>query len=73
MAARHAISDKARDVAFFLTKQDKNLSLVGIDLNDGSVVGTISMAETAPQFMIDAIAGRAYYFKDKIELLAYDF
>jgi outer membrane protein assembly factor BamB len=73
VAERYAASEKARNIAFFLTKQKDDLSLVGINLVDGSVVGTITMTETEPEFMIDAIASRVYYFRHKVELLAYDF
>ncbi len=46
---------------------------MGIDLATGNEVGRIPMAEKEPQFLVDDIGTRAYYFKDKTELLAYDF
>ena len=47
--------------------------LLGIDMTNGSDIGRIPMTEKEPQFMVDAIGSRVYYFKDKKELLAYDF
>ena len=72
-AARYAASEKARNVAFFMTKEDKKMMLVGIDLNNGEEVGRVPMAEKAPMFKVDALANRIYYFKDKKQIMAYDF
>ena len=73
VAARYAATEKSRNLAFFLTQEEDGIVLVGIDLLDGTVVGQIPMAEKSPQFMVDAIASRVYYFREKSELLAYDF
>ena len=73
VAARYAAAEKAREVAFFLTKEDDGLVLMGIDLGDGTEVGRIPMAEKEPQFMVDAIGSRVYYFRNKTEMVAYDF
>lgn len=47
--------------------------LMGIDLTTGSEIGALPMAEKNPQFMVDAIGNRVYYFRNRNELLAYDF
>ena len=73
VAKRFAAAEKARDLAFFLTREDKSMVLVGIDLADGSEVGRVPMEEKEPQFMVDAIGNRVYYFVNKTELVAYDF
>ena len=73
VSARYAAAEKAREVAFFLTKEEDELVLMGIDLSDGTEVGRIPMAEKEPQFMVDAIGSRVYYFRNKTEMVAYDF
>lgn len=70
---RFAAAEKAKTIAFFLTKEDEGMVLLGIDLATGNEVGRIPMAEKEPQFLVDDIGNRVYYFKDKTELLAYDF
>jgi len=74
VAKRHAAAERARNVAFFLTKDDEDgMVLMGIDLATGSEIGSVPMAEKEPQFMVDALGSRVYYFRNKNELLAYDF
>jgi outer membrane protein assembly factor BamB len=73
VAKRFAAAEKARTTAFFLTKEDDEIVLLGIDLADGGEVGRIPMDEKEPQFMVDAVGNRVYYFRNKTELLAYDF
>ena len=73
VSKRYAAAAKARTTAFFLTKEDDAMVLVGIDLADGNEVGRIPMDEKEPQFMVDAIGNRVYYLKNKTEVLAYDF
>ncbi|MGR3344141.1 MAG: outer membrane protein assembly factor BamB family protein [Paracoccaceae bacterium] len=73
VTARYAAAEKGKNNAFFLTKEEEGMLLVGIDLSSGEEVGRIPMAEKEPQFMVDAIGSRVYYFKDKTELVAYDF
>ena len=73
VAKRYAAAEKARSVAFFLTKEDEGMVLLGINLGDGNEVGRIPMDEKEPQFMVDDIGNRVYYFRNKTELLAYDF
>jgi len=73
VSSRYAAAEKGKNVAFFLTKEEEGMVLMGIDLNGGAEVGRIPMTEKEPQFMVDAIGSRVYYFKDKTELIAYDF
>ena len=73
VAKRYAAAEKARSVAFFLTKEEEGMVLLGINLGDGNEVGRIPMDEKEPQFMVDDIGNRVYYFRNKTELLAYDF
>jgi outer membrane protein assembly factor BamB len=73
VAARYTAAEKSRNLAFFLTKREDGIVLAGIDLLNGIVVGEIPMAEKKPHFMVDAIGSRVYYFREKSELLAYDF
>jgi len=74
VAARYAAAEKARNLAFFLTKEEEDgMVLMGIDLSSGSEIGRIPMTEKEPQFMVDALGSRVYYFRNKKELLAYDF
>lgn len=70
---RYAAAEKGKNVAFFLTKEEGGMLLIGIDLANGQEVGRIPLSEKEPQFMVDAIGSRVYHFKDKTELLAYDF
>ena len=72
-AKRYAAAEKARSTAFFLTKEEDQMVLLGIDLGSGDEVGRIPMEEKEPQFMVDDIGNRVYYFRNKTELLAYDF
>lgn len=73
LAARYAAAEKSRNLAFFLTKNEHGMVLAGIDLANGTVVGEIPMAEKKPQFLVDAIGSRVYYFLSGNEVLAYDF
>jgi outer membrane protein assembly factor BamB len=73
VAARYAAAQAERNVSFFLTREEEGLALVGINLRSGEEVGRIPMEEKEPQFMVDAIGSRVYYFRNKNELLAYDF
>jgi outer membrane protein assembly factor BamB len=73
VSSRYAAAEKGKDIAFFLTKEEEGMVLLGIDLNGGAEVGRIPMTEKEPQFMVDAVGSRVYYFKDKTELIAYDF
>ncbi len=66
-------TSKAREVAFFLTKEEDGLILMGIDLGDGTEIGRTPMAEKEPQFMVDSSGSRVYYFRNKTEMVAYDF
>ena len=70
---RYAAAERGMNVAFFLTKEEEGMVLLGIDLNGGAEVGRIPMTEKEPQFMVDAVGSRVYYFRDKTELIAYDF
>jgi outer membrane protein assembly factor BamB len=71
---RFAASEESERLAFFLTNQEQGLELVGINLRDGSEVGSIPMADKEPQFMVDAIGRRVYYFNTGgAELVAYSF
>ena len=70
---RYAAAEKARNVAFFLTVEEEGLVLLGIDLGDGAEIGRIAMSEKEPQFMVDSIGSRVYYFRNKTEMVAYDF
>ncbi|MDP6435735.1 MAG: PQQ-binding-like beta-propeller repeat protein [Gammaproteobacteria bacterium] len=73
VAKRFAAAEKSRNLAFFLTQEESGMALVGIDLADGSEVGKIPMDEKEPQFMVDAIGSRVYYFKGNKNIEAYDF
>lgn len=73
-AKRYAAAEKARTIAFFLTKEEEEgMVLMGIDLATGDEVGRIAMNDKEPQFMVDDIANRVYYFKDKMTIEAHDF
>ena len=73
VSSRFAAAERGKNVAFFLTKEEEGMLLIGIDLSNGEEVGRIPMAEKEPQFMVDAIGSRVYHFKDKSQILAYDF
>ena len=73
VSSRFAAAEKGHNVAFFLTKEEEGMVLLGIDLASGDEVGRIPMSEKEPQFMVDAIGSRVYHFRGKTELLAYDF
>ena len=74
VSERYAAAEKARNVAFFLTKEkEEGMVLMGIDLETGDEIGKVPMEEKEPQFMVDSIGSRIYYFRNKKELLAYDF
>lgn len=70
---RFAAAEKARTLAFFLTKEDDGMVLMGIDLATGNEIGRVPMAEKEPQFLVDDIGNRVYYFRNKNEVVAYDF
>jgi len=74
VSERYAAAEKARNIAFFLTKEkEEGMVLMGIDLESGDEIGKVPMEEKEPQFMVDSIGSRIYYFRNKNELLAYDF
>ena len=74
VAERYAAAEKARNVAFFLTtEKEEGMVLMGIDIETGTEIGKVPMEEKEPQFMVDAPGSRVYYFRNKKELLAYDF
>lgn len=74
VATRYAAAEKARNLAFFMTKEEEDgVVLMGIDLTTGAEIGQIPMTEKEPQFMVDALGSRVYYFRNRNELLAYDF
>ena len=73
VAARFGAAEAARNISFFLTREEEGLALVGIDLTNGEEVGRIPMDEKEPQFMVDAIANRVYHFWNRIQIRAYDF
>ena len=73
VASRYAASESNAHVGFFLTKEDDARFLVGLDLESGERVGAIPMKEKEPNFMVDAIAGRVYYFAGDSRVAAYDF
>ncbi len=73
VSARYAAAEKARNIAFFMTREEKQMMLVGIDLTNGQEIGEIPMTEKEPTFKVDAISNRVYYFRDKTQIAAYDF
>jgi len=73
VSSRFAASESDSNVGFFLTKEDDDRFLVGLDMRTGERVGAIPMKEKEPNFMVDAIAGRVYYFADNSRIAAYDF
>lgn len=73
VSTRYAAAERAGNIAFFLTTDEAGMVLIGINLADGSEIGKIPMAEKEPQFMVDELGRRVYYFKDKKEIQAYDF
>ena len=73
VAARYGAAEAARNISFFLTREEEGLALVGIDLTNGEEIGRIPMDEKEPQFMVDAIANRVYHFWNGVQIRAYDF
>jgi len=73
VSSRFAASESDANVGFFLTKEDDDRFLVGLDLRSGERVGAIPMKEKEPNFMVDAVAGRVYYFAENARIAAYDF
>jgi len=73
VSSRFAASESDANVGFFLTIEDDDRFLVGLDLRTGERVGAIPMKEKEPNFMVDAVAGRVYYFADNKRIAAYDF
>jgi len=71
VSKRSAVSERNAGLAFFLTQEEEGRSLVGLDLQSGERIGSISMTEKEPQFQIDAIAGRVYHFAGGNRLVAY--
>jgi len=70
---RFAASEADSNVGFFLTKEEDERFLVGLDMRSGERVGAIPMKEKEPNFMVDALAGRVYYFAENSRIAAYDF
>lgn len=70
---RFAASERSEQLAFFLTMQDKARQLIGINLSTGEEVGSVPMAEKAPQFMVDAQGRRVYHFEGSGRLNAFAF
>ena len=59
---RFAQSQRAQDIGFFLTQDDKQRKLVGLDLQTGNEIGEIEMPEKEPQFSVDTLSSTVYYF-----------
>ncbi|MFV2090672.1 MAG: PQQ-binding-like beta-propeller repeat protein, partial [Pseudomonadales bacterium] len=70
---RFAASERSQKLSFFLTMQDQQRQLIGINLETGEEVGTVPMAEKQPQFMVDALGRRVYHFEGNGTLNAYEF
>lgn len=70
---RFAVSKRSEELAFFLTRQEKQRQLIGISLATGSQVGAVLMAEKEPQFMVDSLGRRVYHFGDNGVLQAFEF
>ena len=59
---RFAQSQRAQDIGFFLTQDDKQRKLVGLNLQTGNEIGEIEMPEKEPQFSVDTLSSTVYYF-----------
>lgn len=72
-AKRFAASEKSQELAFFLTKDEAGLALIGIDLSNGADVGRVPMSEKKPNFMVDAVGRRIYHFEGDRRVVAHEF
>lgn len=73
VSSRFAASETDANVGFFLTKEDDDRLLVGLDMQTGDRIGAIPMKEKEPRFMVDAIDRLVYYFAGSTRVAAYDF
>ena len=73
VSSRFAASESDANVGFFLTKEEDERFLVGLDMQTGDRIGAIPMKEKEPQFMVDALGQRVYYFEGSTRVAAYDF
>ena len=73
VSKRHATAEQDENIGFFLTQEEKQLMIVGLDLGTGEEVGSIPMTEKTPEFTVDALSGRVYYFAKEGRLQAFDF
>ena len=73
VSERYAKSAQSENLAFFLTTKEEGLQLMGINLKDGTEVGSVPMDEKEPKFMVDDVANIIYYIREGKEVLAYPF
>ena len=72
-ARRFSTSERARNVAFFLTKDKKEMRLVGIDLTTGEEVGTVAMTEKSPLFTVDPVTNTVFHLEDATAVVAHTY
>ena len=72
-ARRFASSERARNVAFFLTKDKKEMQLIGIDLTSGEEVGTVAMTEKNPLFTVDPVTNTVFHLEGGKAVVAHSY
>ena len=77
MSRRYAAAQQAGNLGVFLTRAEKDsghpLKLMGIDLTNGEEVGLVPITEKSPNFTVDPVGRRIYYFYKNQEIKAFEF
>jgi hypothetical protein len=73
-AAKRAGSSKSSQAyTYILTKLDKDIGVVGVNLATGDTDRELSLKEKEPEYCIDEPMNRVFHFKGKSSIVAYQF
>ncbi len=73
-AAKRAGGTKSSETySYILTKVEKDIGLLGINLASGETDRQIVLKEKEPNYTVDETTGRVFHFKDKDSVVCYQF
>ena len=72
-AARAGSSKASQAYAYILTKVDKDIGVVGVNLATGEADRELPLKEKEPEYTVDEPMNRVFHFKGKSTLVAYQF
>ena len=72
-AARAGQSKATESYAYILTKVEKDIGIVGVNLTNGESDRQLVLKEKEPDYIVDEPANRIFHFKDKDSVQCYQF